>query len=318
MLVALVALGGRQAVTPAGARSGKASGTASEQSSGGLTVSVRARSLAPGEAVRILVRPDHPGAGKSARNTGAAEPDAELASVEGTFAGEPLAFARLGSDGEWSAWRAIDFDEKAGSKSLVIDAKDAGGRALHAARAIRILARRFPTESLTVKGEYVEPPPDVQERIASETRRLAALYATRTPSALTGSPFVRPVPGEALGIFGARRILNGKPRAPHPGLDLRAASGTPVKAAGPGRIALAGDLYFSGNTVIVDHGEGLFTLYAHLSRIDVRKGDAVSQGDVVGLSGATGRVTGPHLHWGAKVGDRPFDPTALLTASLFG
>ncbi len=129
---------------------------------------------------------------------------------------------------------------------------------------------------------------------------------------------MRPVPGEPTSVFGTRRVFNGKPRSPHPGLDLRAQTGTGVRSSGAGRVVLAQELYYSGNTVIVDHGGGLFTLYAHLSEIGVGEGDEVQAGDPVGLSGATGRVTGPHLHWGAKIGNRPFDPTALLDAALFG
>jgi murein DD-endopeptidase MepM/ murein hydrolase activator NlpD len=113
-------------------------------------------------------------------------------------------------------------------------------------------------------------------------------------------------------------VYNGEPRSPHPGLDLRAASGTPVESSGAGHVCLAEDLYYSGNTVILDHGGGLFTVYAHLSRLLVSEGDAVEAGHILGLSGATGRVTGPHLHWGAKIGDRPFDPAALLDPRLFG
>lgn len=314
VLLALAALASWHAASsPAMARSGKSPPAETEVVTGGLGISVRARALAPGEAVRILVR------AAAKRPVGAAgEPaGAPLTSASGNFLGGTLSFVPVGSRGEWSAWAVVGFDEKPGARSLVIDAEDGTGRSLHASREIRISAKRFPTEKLTVKEEYVEPPPEVAERIAAETKRLAALYATRTASALTGAPFGRPVPGEQLGIFGARRILNGQSRSPHPGLDLRAATGTPVKAAGPGHIALAGDLYFSGNTVIVDHGEGLFTLYAHLSRIDVHEGDAIAQGEQLGLSGATGRVTGPHLHWGAKIGDRPFDPTALLDRMLF-
>jgi murein DD-endopeptidase MepM/ murein hydrolase activator NlpD len=130
-------------------------------------------------------------------------------------------------------------------------------------------------------------------------------------------PFVRPVPGEPTSRFGTRRLFNGEPRSPHPGIDLRAAAGATVAAAGGGRVVLADELYYSGNLVILDHGGGLFTLYAHLSRIDVREGQSVRRGERLGLAGATGRVTGPHLHWGAKVGDREFDPTALLDPALF-
>ena len=157
-----------------------------------------------------------------------------------------------------------------------------------------------------------------QERIDREKRRLDRVYAQRTGNPPPVDPFVRPVPGEPTSAFGLRRIFNGQPRAPHAGLDLKAATGTPVRTSGPGTVVLADDLYFAGKTVIVDHGAGLFTIYAHLSRLDVKDGDAVEAGCVVGLSGATGRVTGPHLHWGARVGDTIFDPRALLDARLFG
>jgi murein DD-endopeptidase MepM/ murein hydrolase activator NlpD len=129
--------------------------------------------------------------------------------------------------------------------------------------------------------------------------------------------FVRPVGGVPTSVFGTRRIFNGEPRSPHPGLDLRAASGTPVLSSGAGRVVLAQDLYYSGNTVIVDHGSGLFTIYAHLSATEVDEAQTVAAGDRLGLSGASGRVTGPHLHWGAKIGDRPFDPIALLAPELY-
>jgi murein DD-endopeptidase MepM/ murein hydrolase activator NlpD len=118
-------------------------------------------------------------------------------------------------------------------------------------------------------------------------------------------------------VFGTRRFFNDEPRSPHPGLDLRAAEGTPVRCSGPGTVVVADDLYYSGGTVVVDHGGGLFTLYAHLSSIDAVEGATVAAGEIVGRSGSTGRVTGPHLHWGAKIGDVPFDPRALLDEGLF-
>jgi hypothetical protein len=304
-----------------------------EITSEGLVVSVRARAIAPGEVVRILVRPagsakgpSPTGAGTPSSAGGAGAGSAPLASVSGTFLGETLSFASTGEGAGpptepggafWSAWTVVGFDEKAGPRQLTIEAKDGSGKLHRVAREVRIAAKSFPTEKLTVKEQYVEPPPEVAERIAAETKRLGAIYASRSPMALQQTPFGRPVPG------GSARDLR---RTPDPERQAaRAAPGTRPprrdgdarRLAGPGRIALADDLYFSGNTVIVDHGEGLFTIYAHLSRIDVHDGDVVAEGAPIGLSGATGRVTGPHLHWGAKIGDRPFDPTALLDRALF-
>ena len=116
----------------------------------------------------------------------------------------------------------------------------------------------------------------------------------------------------ANSAFGARSIFNGQPRSPHGGADFLSAAGTPVKAPNAGRVALARDLYFTGNTVVIDHGLGLFSLFAHLSAIDVQAGAAVGTGDVVGRVGATGRVSGPHLHWTVRAGGARVDPLSLL------
>src|SRR5207253_1114123 len=113
--------------------------------------------------------------------------------------------------------------------------------------------------------------------------------------------------------FGHRRIFNGQPRAPHAGADLRASTGTPIHATNRGRVVLAKNLFFTGNTVIIDHGLGIYTLYAHLSRIDVRVSQMVDEDEVLGLAGATGRVTGPHLHWGARIQGARVDPFSLLS-----
>ena len=122
-----------------------------------------------------------------------------------------------------------------------------------------------------------------------------------------------PVEGATDGRnFGHRRVFNGQPRAPHSGADLRARTGTPILAANSGRVVLAKDLFYSGNAVFIDHGLGLFTTYLHLSKIDVAVGDIVEQGQQIGLAGATGRVTGPHLHWGVRLLDARVDPFSLV------
>jgi len=256
-------------------------------------VEVHARALAPGEPVRVVIRPS-----------------SAVDEVTGTFLGRPFPLVR-GASGSWTGWALVDLDDPAGPGVLELRAAQASIR-----HEVTIAARKFPRENLKVAGKYVAPSPEDEARIARERARLQTVYAQVTPPRAEG-PFVRPVPGSATGTFGTRRFFNGAPRAPHPGVDLRAAVGTPVSASGPGRVALAGDLHFSGGTVILDHGGGLFTVYAHLSRIDVSEGEEVAQGARIGLSGATGRVTGPHLHWGAKAGDRPFDPAALLDPRLF-
>jgi murein DD-endopeptidase MepM/ murein hydrolase activator NlpD len=268
-----------------------------------LEVELRARALGPGEPVRVVVT--------------AAQP---LDSLEGEFLGEPVFFVRetgSGGDERWTGWAMIGLEEEAGLGVLELRGRTPAGRPAAATRAVTIEPHAFPEETLTVAPKYVEPPAEVRARIARERKKLKAIYATRRAVAPAARPFVRPVPGEPTSPFGTRRIFNGVPRSPHSGLDLRAATGTVVLSAGRGRVVLAQELYYSGKAVIVDHGGGLFTVYAHLSVLSVAEGDGVEAGQAIGRSGATGRVTGPHLHWGAKVGDRPFDPRALLDARLF-
>lgn len=282
-----------------------ASGAARGSDGGTLRIEARARRFAPGEPVRILVRSVQ-----------------ALRSVSTRFLDRKVFMAREpalpGGGGEtWWGWAAIPLDRKPGEVAIAIAAETAEGGEHSARLPVRIERKRFPVQRLRLPERYVTPPPEEQKRIERERERLAAIYALRTPASAPSLPFLPPVPGEPSSPYGARRILNGKPRAPHPGLDLRAASGTPVRASGPGRVALADDLYFSGRTVILDHGAGLFTVYAHLSELSVREGDEVARGQLIGLSGATGRVTGPHLHWGARVGELPFDPSALLDPALF-
>ena len=145
----------------------------------------------------------------------------------------------------------------------------------------------------------------------ADEARVAEAYRHGSPVRLWTS-FARPLKAPSSGNFGARRVYNGTIRSFHAGLDLAAAEGTPVAAAGDGRVVLAGDLYFSGGTVLLDHGAGLFTQYFHLSRIDVKEGDAVVKGARLGASGHTGRVTGPHLHWGAKLHGARVNPEDLV------
>lgn len=266
-----------------------------------LALRAAARSLAPGEIVRIEVVAPAP-----------------LATLSGRFREREVFFtARDGGRTRWSGWAAIDLDAKAGPAAVTVSGITTEGDEAAGTLALRIVAKAFASEKLKVDEKYVAPPKEVEERIARERELTAAIYRTRRDVPPPSVPFATPVPGAPSSRFGTRRLYNGKPRPPHSGLDLRAATGTRVKSSGPGVVVLARDLYFSGGTVIVDHGGGLFTLYAHLSSIRAKEGAEIDAGDVVGLSGATGRVTGPHLHWGARIGDVVVDPRALLDRRLF-
>jgi murein DD-endopeptidase MepM/ murein hydrolase activator NlpD len=270
-----------------------------------VDVSARARAIAPGEPIRIVVDSPTP-----------------LASVSAKFLDQEVFFVREQSvagrtDERWSGWALIGLLEDSGEAVLQVSGLTQDDRAAAGTLALRVEEREFPVERLSVSQKYVEPPPEVKKRLEEERTVLAAIYVSRTPVLPGAASFVRPVDGEPTSVFGTRRLFNDEPRSPHPGIDLRAGTGTPVSCSGPGRVVLARDLYYSGGTVIVDHGAGLFTLYAHLSRIEAVEGETIRAGDIVGLSGATGRVTGPHLHWGAKIGNEPFDPRALLDPTLF-
>lgn len=158
--------------------------------------------------------------------------------------------------------------------------------------------KRYPEQRLTLHRDMVEPPPEVQARIERESAHLKTVRSTWTELPQpTRAEFVLPTKGPLSSRFGLQRILNGKPRSPHAGLDVAAPLGTPIYSPGEGVVLDTGDYYYCGKTVFIDHGQGLITLYCHLSEILVNKGDVLKQGDRIGLVGSTGRSTGPHLHW---------------------
>ncbi len=266
---------------------------------------LRARRFEPGEIVRVV----------------AERKDCRVVSAKGTFLGKEFALApSTGPEASprWIGWAVIPLDQKPGPANVAVTLECGPDIPfMKVDRDLTIGPKTFPEQRLTVEDKFVTPPKEAVARIERERQETAAIYARRTVLPPPTEPFVPPVPGQPTSEFGTRRIFNGVPRAPHPGIDLQAASGTPVTVAGPGKVALAKDLYFSGNTVIVDHGAGLFTIYAHLSKIETKAGAAVAEGQRIGLSGATGRVTGPHLHWGARVGEEIFDPRAMLDPKLF-
>ncbi len=177
---------------------------------------------------------------------------------------------------------------------------------------LEVAEAQRPVERLKLPPAMVTPrEPQVLARIERERALLAAVFAGES-SRFLGEKFVRPVDDPVGSIFGLRRILNGEPRAPHSGVDFRSPRGTPVRAAARGRVVLADDLYYLGRVVILDHGDGLFTTYAHLERIDCRPDQLLEPGDQLGLVGSTGRSTGPHLHWGVNLRGARVDPLLLL------
>jgi len=196
----------------------------------------------------------------------------------------------------------IDLEQPAGKFDLTVSAKAASGDPIACTAAIIVKPGKFATESLKVAPNFVEPNPEQLARAEAERKHLREIFATISPERLWQGPFRVPLDGvKTGGNFGKRRVLNGQPGSPHSGVDFPAPTGTPVHAAQRGRVVLAEPLYFSGNTVLVDHGLGVYTLYGHFSEIAVKPGDLVETGALLGKVGATGRVTGPHLHWGLTV-----------------
>ena len=261
-----------------------------------LAVSHHARAVQPGEAVVIEVRPSAP-----------------PVEVRATAFGHGVRFFRTSlADGVWRGLVGIDLDTKPGNHSVAVRATTAEGRTVHATYVLTVWPKDFPTRHLTVSPSFVNPSPEVLDRIRREADDVAAVFRTSSSDRQWWGAFVAPVPGEATSSFGRRSVFNGEPRSPHSGTDFRAGEGTPVRAPNAGTVALTGDLYFSGNVVIVDHGWGLYSYFAHLSAIDVAKGDVVVRGKVVGRVGATGRVTGPHLHWTVRLNEARVDPISLL------
>ncbi|HEX6998660.1 MAG TPA: M23 family metallopeptidase [Gammaproteobacteria bacterium] len=236
-----------------------------------------------------------------------------LEAVEVQWNGRTLPAGRRGE--EWVSVLGIDLDAEAGTRTAQVTFRYSDGRVRERRETIVVGEREFPTTRLTVEPKYVELSPEDQARAAREAEEIKEIYSTLTPEVYWSEPFLTPVEGVTGGRnFGHRRVFNGQPRAPHSGADLRAAKGTPIHASNRGRVVLAKELFFSGNAVLIDHGLGVYSAYLHLDRIDVQPGQMVERGEVIGLSGATGRVTGPHLHWGVRVLDARVDPFSLLGA----
>lgn len=210
----------------------------------------------------------------------------------------------------WKAIVGIPLATEPGRQSvkLVTPAIDDADREL----AFEVAPKAYATQKLTVEPRKADPLPEDLKRIDAENERTERALATYSETLTPSWSWAAPVPGVRSDSYGKRRVFNGLPRKPHSGMDIAAPTGTPIRSPAAGRVLETGDFFFNGDTVFVDHGQGVVTLYCHLSRIDVKPGDDVQAGDVLGLVGATGRVTGPHLHWGVSINRAMVDPALLL------
>jgi murein DD-endopeptidase MepM/ murein hydrolase activator NlpD len=237
---------------------------------------------------------------------------AEITAVEGNLGKEKMFFHANGA-GRFSALLGADVDAKPASLKLRLTAQTRERKELRSEIPVKFKKKLFHQESFNVAPGFDQMTPENLDEIRREQAAFARVFATPAVDRLWDAPFVRPVPHEeSASSFGRRRVINGTPRAPHSGLDLSAPAGTEVIASNHGKVVLAGNFFFAGGSVIVDHGGSLYTMYLHLSEIRVGEGSIVKKGDVLGLSGATGRVTGAHLHWGARLANARIDPLELL------
>lgn len=229
----------------------------------------------------------------------------QLAKPQVLYAGDPVLVTRR--DDSWIAIIGIPLSAIAGQATLEVDGE---------ARSFDIVAHRYREQYLTVAPSYVNPDPVAMERITRDSALIAEAIAVRSATAPGIVELQAPIPGKRSDSFGSRRFFNNEPRSPHRGMDISGGAGTPILAPLAGTVILAGDFYFTGNAVFIDHGAGLITLYAHLNSVAVNKGDALSAGQLVGEVGATGRVTGAHLHFATYLNGTPVDPELLLAPAV--
>ena len=241
--------------------------------------------------------------------------DVVMITIGGAGPGDAVGVHAFGHDlpsfpadgGTRRALVGIDLDVRLGPHPVAVESGDR-----RAAITLQVVRRAFATRRLTVDPAFVNPPASEVPRIDRERAQLEKLWETWTPDKLWEGAFAAPVPQPANSAFGTRSILNGEPRSPHGGADFPSPAGTPIKAPNAGRVVLAEALYFTGNTVVVDHGLGLYSLFAHMTEMNVHAGDAVKIGEILGTVGSTGRVTGPHLHWAVRLNGARVDPISVI------
>ncbi len=266
--------------------------------------------VASGAEPTITLNPKRPGPGDimvvtlrniSSTVTGTA--------VLGTFLKKPVYFNR--TNNAWEAIVGIDLFTKPGTYPLSLDIS---GKRI--SRTVKIVKKKYPLERLTLPEDMVVLSPENEARVEREQKRMAVLWPVDSLRVWNGS-FIDPLPDKKIGTpFGVRRIINHIPKSPHTGIDVRADEGNPVLAPNDAVVVLVDDEFYSGNSVVLDHGQGIYTMFFHLSKINVKYGQAVMKGDTIGLVGQTGRATGPHLHWGVRIQGARVDPLKLIHLKL--
>lgn len=241
-----------------------------------------------------------------------------LASLTGTWLGHALTFSYQTSTKTWFTLAGVSFETEPGKYTLELTGETTARTPVIFKRTFMIGRAKYPKirVQLAVEKKFTEPDPEQQKQIAEGLEIKKQFLGRITPEREWDGNFAAPVQAENSDVYGSQRIFNGVAQRPHFGLDYRVHTGTPVAAMNDGTVLLARFLYFEGNCVVIDHGQGLLTLYFHLSEIKVKEGDPVKRGDLIGLSGGTGRATGPHLHVAVRWQGTYLDPARLLQMSL--
>ena len=249
----------------------------------GSVAALRIRGTAPGDRLRLRVGSRH----------------MALVSPNGALPG--------------TVWIGVDLEQPPGPLEVVLEGVTRAGLPVTARTRLIVVDGNYPVQRLTVPRSFTELDAATLARIAGEKATLDRLWETVTPTRMWHAPFRAPLQDAIRGSgFGLKRVINGEPRAPHTGVDFSVPAGTPVLATNAGWVVLAGEHFFAGRSLVLDHGEGLYTMYFHLQESVAELGRQVAHGEPIGRVGNTGRATGPHLHWGARLYGARIDPAALL------
>ncbi len=270
-----------------------------EESASDISVDLNYRILHPGEVIWITL--------SSIR---------EIKQAHVRFLGEKHDIQEQGETGTLMALIGIDLGQRPGIELMEFSVLFSDGTYGSLQKEVNILPKEFPEKRLRVDPKFVFPPEEELERIQREAELLRSVFKIYSLEWRGTGPFIVPAEGEGFPNFGERRYFNNEARSPHSGVDIASPLGAPVKASNSGKVVLTANLYFAGKTVIMDHGLGVFSFYCHLSRIRVPRGSLVQKGEIIGEVGATGRATGPHLHWSIRITGARVDPFSLLSLGI--
>lgn len=237
-------------------------------------------------------------------------------SLSGKWLGHDLVFSFEPRQKVWFALAGASLETKAGTYALDLHVEMADGNGVSYDKKIPVGRQRYPRVILKVPGRYTAPSPEEQREIAEDKETKEEAFKTMSAEREWEGSFTRPVDASISDLFGVERIFNGTVQSTHQGLDFRAPAGTPVEAVNRGKVILARPLFFEGNCIVIDHGQGLLSLYLHLSKFLVKEGDTVDKGQSIALSGGTGRATGPHLHLAVRWQGVYLNPETLLRLEL--